>query len=432
MKSTDQDIYPMLKWAKDLFPICRSLTGKGTLKTLNYLKKINPEFKLVKFKTGQKVFDWAIPQEWNIEDAYIEHESGKKFASFKKNNLHIVGYSHPINKIISKRDLLKNIYTSKKNPNLIPYITSYYEKRWGFCMSEKQKKLLPKGKYRAFINSNLKNGELNIGELFIKGKSKKEIFFSSYICHPSMANNEISGIVVLNAIIKFVKQIKNPKYSYRFVLVPETIGSIAYISKNLKNLKKNMYAGFNLSCVGDDRCYSIINSRYGKTISDIALESALIFKKNKKIYSYLERGSDERQYCAPGIDLPLVGFCRSKYNEYPEYHTSGDNFKVVTKKGLEGSFNVMKNIINAFELGIKPKYNLLCEPFMQNKKLYPFFSKKEEHKLTKMRIDTMNILFYADGKNNIFEICKIVNRPLEVLIEEIKILIKNKLLNIED
>ena len=420
--------YPMIKWAKDIFPLCRSLTGKDTLKTLLYFQDINPEWKFIKFKSGQKVFDWHIPNEWNIQDSFIQHESGKKFASFKKNNLHIMGYSCPVNKKISKKDLLKNIYTIKKQPDLIPYLTSYYKKDWGFCMSENQKKKLPEGNYKAYVNSTLKKGVMNIGELIIRGKSKKEIFFSSYICHPSMANNELSGSVLLNALVKYVKQLKKTNYTYRFVLVPETIGSIAYISKNLQNLKKNIKAGFNLSCVGDERCYSLIPSRNSNSLADVALESALISKKNFKKYSYLDRGSDERQYCAPGVDLPVVGFCRSKYGKYPEYHTSADDFKLVTSRGLQGSFDVMKNIIDAFELGVKQKYKVLCEPFMYSKNLYPFFSKKEEYKTTKLRRRSLDILSYADGKNNIFEISKLINMPLESLIEEIEILKKNKLL----
>ena len=228
----------MLKWAKILFPICRSLTGKGTQRTLRFFKNINSEFKIINFRSGDKVFDWKIPLEWNIRDAYIQHSSKKKFAEFKKNNLHVVGYSKPVNKIITKNELLKNIYTQKNQLAAIPYVTSYYKERWGFCMSEKMKRKLPNGKYKVFIDSDLKKGFLEVMQAKLKGKSKKEIFFSSYVCHPSMANNELSGPVLLNAILKYIKE-KYPKrkFSYRFVLLPETIGPIAYLSK-FKNLLK--------------------------------------------------------------------------------------------------------------------------------------------------------------------------------------------------
>ena len=197
----------MIKWAKDLFPLCRSLTGNGTLSTLKYFKKIHKEIKIISFKSGTKVFDWEIPLQWEIKDSFFEHiKTKKRFAQFKKNNLHVVGYSYPVNKILSKEKLLKHIYTLKKQPNLIPYVTSYYKKSWGFCISENQKRKLPKGDYKAFINSKLFKGELNLGELIIKGKIKKEILISTYICHPSLANDELSGPVLSVALIDYIKK----------------------------------------------------------------------------------------------------------------------------------------------------------------------------------------------------------------------------------
>ena len=241
-KGKDSYSFPMIKWARDLFPICRSITGSGIRKTYDYFAKLNPEFKNISFKTGHKVFDWKIPQEWDIKDAYIQHQSGKKFAEFKKLNLHVVNYSTPINKTFSRKELLKRIHTEKKQPDAVPYVTSYYKKTWGFCLSEKEKKKLPNGKYRAFIDSKLKKGKLDLIHALLKGKQKKEIFFSSYACHPSMANNELSGPVLLNAIMLYLKR-KYPKrkFSYRFVLLPETIGSIAYLSKYKTTLKKTYF-----------------------------------------------------------------------------------------------------------------------------------------------------------------------------------------------
>lgn len=416
---------PMIKWAKDLFPLCRSLTGAGTKKTLRYFKNINKEFKILKFKSGKKVFDWKIPLEWNIRDAYIEHESGKKFCSFKKNNLHVVGYSYPINKILKKKDLLKNIYTQKDQADSIPYVTSYYKKHWGFCISENELKKLPQGKFRAFIDSDLKKGDLEIMHATLKGLSKKEIFFSSYVCHPSMANNELSGPVLLNAIMQYLKKnYKKRKYTYRFVLLPETIGSIAYLSKFKNQLKKNVFAGYNLSCVGDERAYSIIHSPSANTIADQSLLSALIGKKNLKVYSFLDRGSDERQYCSPLINLPMCGFSKSK--EFPEYHTDKDNFKVVTKKGLSQSLQVFKNIIDSFEIGIYPKTNIICEPNLGKRNLYPTLSHKGSH--NEEIYNRLNLIAYANGINNIFEISKILNVNLRVLLNELKILKRNKVI----
>jgi aminopeptidase-like protein len=408
--------YPMIKWAKDLFPLCRSITGEGVKKTLEYFIKVNPEFRIINFKSGLNVFDWKIPQVWNIKDAYIEHESGKKYAQFSKLNLHVVGYSVPINKIISKKDLLKHIYTQKDQPNSVPYVTSYYKKRWGFCLSENEKRKLPKGKYRVFIDSNFKNGNLKVAQAVIKGSSKKEIFFSSYICHPSMANNELSGPVLLNAIMKYVKR-KKRNFTYRFVLLPETIGSIAYLSKYKNIMKKNIICGYNLTCVGDDRAYSYVASRDGNTIADYFLDKNLKNVKNFKKYHYTGRGSDERQYCSPGIDLPVCAFSRSK--SYKEYHTNKDDFKVVTQKGLVQSFKLMKKIINQIENSTFPKVKIFCEPNLGKRNLYPTLSKKGSYNNIKIRMD---LLAYADGSKSLDFISSLIKKPINKLTAEYKLL----------
>lgn len=416
----------MLNWAKELFPICRSLTGKGIQYSLRYFQKINPELKLISFKSGTKIYDWEIPLEWNIKNSYIQHlKTKKKFCEFKKNNLHILGYSTPINKILEKKELLKNIYTQKNQPDSIPYVTSYYKKRWGFCMSEIQRKKLPNGKYLAHIDSNLKKGKMEICEAVLKGKLKKEIFFSSYLCHPSMANNELSGPVLLNAIMLYIKKnFKKPLYSYRFVLLPETIGSIAYINKRFKTLKKNTICGFNLTCVGDERKYSYVESRKGNSLADKAIEAALKnFTKVKK-YTFLNRGSDERQYCSPKVDLPLIAFSRSR--EYPEYHTDKDNFKIVTNKGLNESLDVFRNIISVFETCLYPKTNFFCEPNMGKRNLYPTISQKGNYEKIRTR---MNIIANSDGEKNFFEISTKIGKKLEQTLKELKVLKKNKIIN---
>ena len=404
----------MIKWARDLYPLCRSITGKGTEKTLEYFKKLNPEFKILNFKSGSKVFDWKIPKEWNIKDAFIQHESGKRFAEFKKINLHIVGYSTPINKWLSKKKLLDHIYTQKDQPNSIPYVTSYYKKRWGFCLSEKEKKKLPSGNYKVFIDSTLTNGNLKLSHAILRGKSKKEIFFSSYVCHPSMANNELSGPVLLNAIMKFIKKKYNKRnFSYRFVLLPETIGSIAYLSKYKTKMKKNILCGFNLTCVGDSRAYSYVSSRNGNTISDFYMNKYLKKKKNFKRYEYVDRSSDERQYCSPGIDLPLCSFSKSKI--YKEYHTDKDDFKVVTQKGLQESLEVFIKIIDNLEKSIFPKAKTYCEPNLGKRNLYPTISQKGSYNNIKLRMD---LLAYSDGNRNLEFISKLINQPIKKVTQE--------------
>ena len=299
----------MLKMIRDLFYMPRSIMGEPSRQTLIYIKKLVEEIKIIKFKSGTKAFDWTVPNEWSIKDAFIKDMAGKKVLDFKKNLLSVVYYSMPINKWISKKDLLKKIHSDDTLPNAVPYVTSYYQKYWGFCMSKNKKKKLNNKKYFIKIESSFKKGFLEIGEFYKKGKKKQEIFFSTYTCHPSMANDNTASLALQTYLIKYVKEkYKKSNYSYRFVFVPETIGSICYLSKKYKLLKKNMLMGFAISCVGDDKQYSIIKSREGDQLSDKALEASLISKKNLVRYSYLERGSDERQYCYPGIDLPVSGF----------------------------------------------------------------------------------------------------------------------------
>ena len=418
----------MIKHIEYLFPICRSITGEGLRKTLQYFESFHPDYKRIKFKTGQKVFDWEIPYEWNIKDAYIEHiESGERFAEFSKNNLHLVGYSEPINSEMDFKDLASKIFTLKNYPDWVPYATSYYKRDWGFCMKESDKLKMKPGKYKVFIDSSLKKGNLELSHALIKGKSKKEILFSSYVCHPSMANNELSGPVLLNAILDYIKiKYKKTKYSYRFIMQPETIGSIAYLSKFSKYLCKNVICGFNLSCVGDDKAYSYVNTPYKNTLADQAMHSALKGKKNVKIYSFLSRGSDERQYCSQGIRLPICTFSRSLFSEYPEYHTSADNLELVSQKGLEDSFEVIKTIIEAFETELYPQIKVKCEPQLSKRDLYPAISFNVNNKKSPIR-SRMNFITYADGSNSIFEIADLIDLDLKSVINEAKLLKQNKL-----
>ena len=416
----------MLSLAKELFPLNRSLMGPDIKYSLQKFIEINPEFVPITFPSQTKVFDWEIPNEWIIRDAYIEHEGGARFAEFKKCNLHVMGYSTSINKIMSKDNLLEKIHTLPNYPSAIPYVTSYYKKDWAFCMSHDEYINLPKGNYKVFIDSEHKKGELFMIEASIPGELDNEIFFSSYLCHPSLANNELSGPVLLNQILEYVKNLKNRRYSYRFVILPETIGAIAYLSRNLSSLKKNMISGFNLSCVGDERAYSHILSRIGNNLADKALRASLKGLDNVKEYSFLSRGSDERQYCAPGIDLPLCTFCRSRFGDYKEYHTSKDNFDVVTANGLEGSYEVIKNIIDAFEIGLYPSVNVLGEPQLGKRNLYPNTSTL--HSDIHPAQNRIDIIAYSDSQNSLFEIVEKTNIRLINVVNEIKLLKKEKLI----
>jgi len=414
-----------------LFPLCRSITGNGIKETLNIIKKEFPKLKIYSVKSGTKVFDWKIPPEWNIKTAYVIDKFGEKIIDFSENNLHLVGYSTPINKTLTKKKLFKKIHSIPAQPDAIPYITSYYKKYWGFCVSHNnkmkfQKKYKDTDKFKVVIDSSLnKRGKLNYGEIFLKGKSKQEILISTYICHPSLANNELSGPIVSLALIKYFSKFKRLNKSIRFIFIPETIGSITFLSRNLNNLKKNLIGGYNLSCIGDDRQYSCMLSKYENTLADIALiESFKKLKINYKIYSFLKRGSDERQYNSPGIDLPIASIFRSKYGEYPEYHTSLDNFKLVTKSGIYGGFKVAKTAIRILINKIIPINRILCEPQMGKRGLYSNLSTKNVNIFSRR---LMNFLQYSDGKNDLFKISKLIKLKMSEVLKIYKILKKEKL-----
>jgi len=410
MKNIGQEMYD---WAVDLFPINRSITGNGVRQTLNYIKDIVPEMNIIEVPSGTKCFDWTVPKEWNCDDGYIIDPDGNKICDFKNNNLHVVGYSTPIDKEIEYEELIEHLYHIEDQPTAIPYITSYYSERWGFCLSSNKFKKLKKGTYKVKINSELKDGNLTYGEIKIKGESEKEIFLSTYVCHPSMANNELSGPVVTTALVNFVKSIKNRKYSYRIVFIPETIGSITYISRNIDEMKKNIIAGFNISCIGDDRSYSYLSTRYGNTLSDKV--SKHILKNIDYVeYSFLDRGSDERQYCSPGVDLPIATICRTKYGAYPEYHTSLDDLTVISPSGLYGGYDKIKKAIELLEMNNYYKVNVLCEPQLGKRGLYPTISTKTSGAVV---ATMMNFLAYADGSNDLIDIANIIGVQAEELFD---------------
>ena len=410
----------MYALADRMFPICRSITGNGFRESLEMLREAVPEMKVYEVPTGTEVFDWTVPKEWNIRGGGIYRLNGDKVIDFKDSNLHIVGYSLPIDKVVSREELMEHVYTMPDQPDWIPYVTSYYKERWGFCMSENQKQTMTDDEYHVVIDSSLEDGSLAYGELIIPGQTEDEVLITTYLCHPSMANDELSGPVVMTELIKYVQQMKDRRYTYRFVINPETIGAITYISRNLDALLKNVKAGFVLSCVGDDRTYSYIATKYGDTLADRVLKNVLQFHfPEYHQYSFLYRGSDERQYGSAGVNLPVCGFCRSKYTQFPEYHTSADNMDLISPEGLQGAYDVMVKVIMALENNYYYAMTCQCEPQLGKRGLYPTISYKGSH-------DDVNVIrdftAYADGSHDLIDVSNIINVPINVLID-----IKNKL-----
>ena len=368
----------MIEFCKKLYGIYRSITGFGVKESLEIIKTYIPiEIKSV--ESGTKCFDWNIPPEWNIKDAFvIDLNTNKRVIDFNDHNLHLVCYSIPINEIVSFENLVSHLHYIKEQPDAIPYVTSYYNKNWGFCLTYNSFiKLDRNASYHVVIDSSFnEKGQLFYGELLIPGKSKEEILLSTYICHPQMVNNEISGPAVLTFLANDI--FKNKRYnfySYRIIFIPETIGSIAYLSLNFNRLKKFVVGGFVITCVGDERAWGHIPSRLGNNISDRIARNVLKFNtSNFEQYSWLDRGSDERQFCSPGIDLPISSITRSKYGTYKEYHTSLDNFELVTERGLNESLEIYLKCIEVFEKNCYPKINVLCEPQLCKRSLYPNIS----------------------------------------------------------
>tara|TARA_Y100000591_G_C21834683_1_gene701736 strand:+ start:1190 stop:2476 length:1287 start_codon:yes stop_codon:yes gene_type:complete len=416
---------------KNLFYLNRSITGRETKKTLKIIKENLNKLNLKYVKSNTKVFDWIIPPEWNVNSAYVLDYKKKKIIDFNNNNLHLVGYSCKTKKKVKKKEFLNKIYSLPNLPKAIPYKTSYYKKDWGFCVSHNQKKQIIKDYKKNdyfYININSshnKNGKLHYGELLLKGKSDIELIISTYICHPSMANNELSGPIVSMALANFFSK-KNLNHSIRFLFIPETIGSINFIKENYSRLKKKRVFGLNLSCIGDDRNYSMMYSKYKNSpIDESVLEAYKFFKIKPHKFSFLQRGSDERQFNSPGVDIPMASLFRTKYGEYKEYHTSLDNFDLVTYKGLLGGFKVAKKTVEIFQNKIIPKNKILCEPQLSKRNLYPTLSSnKVDFKSRKF----LDFLQFADGKSSLTQISNEINIKTKDALKLLKILKEKKLI----
>ena len=399
------------QFAKLLWPINRSITGDGVRETLRLIKARLPAMQVHEVPTGTQVFDWTIPKEWRIRDAWIITPSGEKICDFTLCNLHIVGYSIPVDKTIPLHELNEHLYSLPDNPEAIPYVTSYYQERWGFCISQQERDKLIDGDYRVYIDSELFDGNLTYGELIIPGTTDQEVFLSTYICHPSMANNELSGPVVTTFLAHWLSTLKNKRYTYRIIFIPETIGSITYLSFHKDHLREKVIAGFNITCVGDDREYSYLPSRSGLTLSDQVAKHVLKhIHASYKNYSWRDRGSDERQYCAPHIDLPIASIMRSKYGTFDEYHTSADNLtNVVNARGLGGAYEAIRRALEAIEYNQFPSVTVYGEPQLGRRGLYPTLSTKNNQSTTKLMMD---VITWSDGVHSLLEIAELCEAPI--------------------
>ena len=410
------EIPPMHQWATDLFPIHRSLTGEGVRQTLSYISKLLDNLQVHEVPSGTKAFDWVVPKEWVIKEAYVADADGNRIIDIRNSNLHILQYSAPFDGYVSREELDAHLYSLPYQHDAIPYITSYYKERWGFCITHRQRERLKGDRYFVHIDSKIVDGHLTYGELVIPGQEQTEVLLSTNICHPSMANNELSGPVVVTALAQWLASAPR-RHTYRILFLPETIGALVYLSQphsgTWSGRVPKPIAGYQVVCCGDERTYSYLPSRKGNTLADRAALKALrdlgIYHgantPNCTIYSYLDRGSDERQWCAPGIDLPVGSIMRSKYDTYPEYHTSLDDLSFISQKGLEGSLAVYKRAIAIIEANRTYKVTTLGEPQLGKRGLYPTESTKDTWGKVQ---DILNLLAYADGTNDLIAISDII------------------------
>jgi aminopeptidase-like protein len=401
-------------WARDLFPICRSLTGPGTRQTLAYLQRLAPELQIKSVPSGTQVFDWTVPNEWSVTQAYVLDANGRRVVDFEAHNLHLVGYSVPFRGKLPLEELQKHLFSLPDQPDAIPYVTSYYKPFWGFCMRHRDRERLTPGTYDVVVDTRLEPGVLNYAEAILPGRSQEEVLISSYVCHPSMANNELSGPVVATALLRWLAARKDRRLTYRVVLIPETIGSLTYLSMHHEHMRRHTIAGFNLTCVGDERAVSFLPSRLGGTLADrVALHVLKHAAPSFTPYSFLERGSDERQYCSPGIDLPVVSIMRSKYHTYPEYHTSLDDLTLITPAGLQKTFDLHTQCLEALEANVTYTAACLGEPQLGKRGLYPTISQTGGAAAAQLLLD---VFTYCDGQHDLIAIAEIVKRPvLEII-----------------
>ncbi len=387
----------------ELFPICRSITGNGVRQTLEIIKKHIP-LDIHEVSTGTQVFDWTIPKEWNIDDAYVVSPSGEKIIDFKKSNLHILNYSIPIKGKIKLDKLKEHLFTLPDQPDLIPYRTSYYTENWGFCLKHNDFLKLEEGEYDVFIDSTLTEGSLTYGEFYIKGSLDEEILISCYVCHPSMCNDSLSGVVLATFLAKHLSSLKN-RYSFRFLFIPETIGAITWLSKNTEKTQFIKH-GLVITCAGDSGNLTYKKSRKGDAEIDRVAKKVLTDSKSSfQILDFFPTGSDERQFCSPGFNLPVGSLVRSLYLKFPEYHTSGDNLSFVNAKSLMDSYEKYMEII--FVLEHNGKYinkKPMCEPQLGKYDLYNLVGgDKNSNRLTNQFV-LLWILNMSDGTNDLLDI----------------------------
>jgi aminopeptidase-like protein len=395
--------HDIFEFVAKLFPICRSITGNGVRETLREIGEHMP-LDIHEVATGTIVFDWVVPREWNIRDAYIKNARGEKIVDFNQSNLHVMGYSVPVRARMTLADLKKHLHTLPEQPNLIPYRTSYYAENWGFCIAHRQFENLRDETYEVIIDSTLENGSMTYGEYLHKGVNEDEFLLSVHVCHPSLANDNCSGLAMLAHLANRMRGIKT-RYSYRFLFVPGTIGAIAWLARNEDRCQRIKH-GLVISMVGDGGGPTYKKSRRGNAKIDRAV--AHVFRHSgltPTILDFFPYGYDERQYCSPGFNLPVGLFQRSKFGETPEYHTSADNLELISPEHLSKSYRMIAETIDIIENDVVYRNSVpKCEPQLGKRGLYGAIGGDKNAAAANMAM--LWILNLSDGEHSLLDIAE--------------------------
>ena len=391
----------MHRLIRDLYPICRSITGDGIRASLRMLQQVVP-LEIHEVPTGTRVFDWIVPPEWNIRDAYVKDRRGERVIDFRRHNLHVVNYSVPFHGHLTLDELRPHLHTLPEQPDRIPYRTSYYRETWGFCISHNQFLSLEKGEYEVCVDTSLEPGALTYGELYLAGQSSAEVLISCHCCHPSLANDNLSGMVVSTFLAKEL-QTQTRRYSYRFLFIPGTIGSITWLALN-EQRTNNIKHGLVVACVGDAGCMHYKRSRLGDAEIDKAAIHVLQHSGHEfEVLDFSPYGYDERQYCSPGFNLPVGSLTRTPHGRYPEYHTSADNLDFVRPEYLADSFDKYLAVIDVLENNRKYRNtNPKCEPQLGKRGLYGTFGGRKD--ADQYELAMLWVLNLSDGNNTLLEI----------------------------
>ncbi len=411
--------------AAEIYPICRSITGNGVRETLRCLSR-HVDIELQEVATGTQVFDWVIPREWNIQGGYIKNAVGERVIDFQESNLHVLNYSRPVHLRMPLEELKKHIFTVPEQPDVIPYRTSYYQEQWGFCMAHNQLLLLEDGIYDVSIDATLEDGSLTYGEFFHRGITDQEVLLSAHICHPSLANDNCSGLALLTHLAKRIARVKT-RYSYRFLFAPGTIGAITWLARN-REAAARIKHGLVVSCVGDAAGPTYKRSRRGDALIDRAMEHVLRQRAEEPIIlEFSPYGYDERQYCSPGFNLPVGLFQRSQFGTFPEYHTSGDNLEFIKPGHLAESYRILIRVLGILEadrclLNTRPH----CEPQLGRRGLYDSIGGDKDAIEKSMAL--LWVLNLSDGKHSLLDIALRASMPFENINEAARLLITSGLL----